>query len=150
MASGPDDAAVRRLVDLFIEGWNAKDGAACARPFAVDADFVNILGLRARGRDLIARGHHEILTTIYRETQISGSVQSIRFVRPDVAVVDVDFTIQGPENGPFRLLKSTAGIVAAREDGGWAIVAFRNMVPFERPAAGPLERSLTGSTANAR
>ena len=150
MSEAADDAAVRHLVDLFTEGWNAKDGAACARPFAADADFVNIMGLRAQGRDLIARGHDEILSTVFREMQISSTVRSVRFIRPDVAVVDVDFTIQGPGGGPFKLLRSTAGIVATKDGDAWSIVAFRNMVPFERPAAGPLERGLMERAAHAR
>src|SRR5690242_6815441 len=150
MHTTSDDAAIRRLVDIFVEGWNAGDGEACARPFAVDADFVNIMGLRARGRDLIARGHGEILSTVYRDTEMKGTVQSIRMVRPDVAVLDVDFLLQSPRPGPFHMLKTTAGIVARKDDGAWWIVAFRNMVPFERPSAGPLEQSLAGSGAEAR
>ena len=38
MSQLSDEAAIRRLVDLFTEGWNAKDGKACARPFAVEAE----------------------------------------------------------------------------------------------------------------
>lgn len=42
-----DDAAIRDLVDAFVAGWNAGDGEACGRPFAIDADFTAITGLRA-------------------------------------------------------------------------------------------------------
>ena len=65
MTNISDEAAIPKLVDAFVAGWNAGDGEACGRPFAADAGFTAITGLRAEGRDLIARGHIEILSTIY-------------------------------------------------------------------------------------
>jgi hypothetical protein len=35
-----------------------------------------------------------------------------------------------------------AGYVATKEGDTWSIALFRNMVPFARPAAGPVEREL--------
>jgi len=146
MTQRDDEAAIHGLVEAFVGGWNAADGAACAAPFASDADFVAITGLKARGRDLIARGHAEILSTVFKGTRLSATVESIRFVRPDVAVADVTFRLQYPDGRPFMPGHypgySSAGIVAAKDEGTWSIIAFRNMVPFERPMAGPLERSM--------
>lgn len=140
MSSEVDEAAIRGLVDSFIEGWNKGDGAACARPFASDADFTNIMGLRAHSRETIARGHEEILSTIYRGSRGSASVHSIRFVRPDVAVVDADLTLQ-TEHGTLAGT-SNASMVAVREGDTWSIVVFHNMIPFQRPTAGPIEHAL--------
>lgn len=150
MTQGADEAAICRLVDLFTEGWNAKKGETCARPFALEADFINIMGLKACGRDLIARGHDEILSTIFRDTRISSTVESLRFIRPDVAVVDVTFTLQAQGKGPLPFTKSSAGLVVTKEGDSRSIVNFRNMIPFERPAAGPLERALNENVAKAK
>jgi uncharacterized protein (TIGR02246 family) len=133
-----DEAAIRKLVDAFVTGWNAGDGEACARPFAVDADFTAITGLRVQGRDLIAQGHAEILSTVYRGTQISAAVNSIKFLRPDVAAADVTLRFEG--KGPFGMEQTSLGLVVTKERGAWSIAVFRNMVPFARPVAGPLER----------
>src|SRR5579864_2203245 len=149
MTEPNDEKAIRGLVDAFVEAWNAHDGAACAEPFAVDADFTAITGLKVRGRDLIARGHNEILSTIYRGTRNSANVQGIRFLRPDVAVVDVIFTLQKENGEPFELRGSSCGMVVTKEGGKWSIAVLRNMIPFERPAAGPLERELTAHTRRA-
>lgn len=147
-----DEAAVQSLVDLFTEGWNTRDGAACARPFAADADFTAITGLKVHGRELIARGHDEILSTVFRGTRLSATVESIRFIRDDVAVADVTFRLLHEDGRPFVLGKypgySTAGLVATKEGDAWSIAVFRNMVPFERPMAGPLERSLMGDATS--
>jgi uncharacterized protein (TIGR02246 family) len=149
MTQVTDEAAIRHLIDAFTEGWNAHDGKACARPFAADADFTNIMGLKAHGRDMIARGHDEILSTVFREARISSTVHSIRFIRPDVAVADVTFKMQSEGGGPFGLRQSQAGLVATKDNNVWSIVVFRNMVPFERPTAGPMEWALALGTGSA-
>ena len=150
MAAVADETAIRGLVDLFAEGWNLKDGKLCARPFAVDADFVNIMGLKAHGQEMIAQGHNEILSTVFRNTSLTAGVDGIRFIRPDVAVVDVTFTLKALGGGPFNLQKSMVGMVVTKEADSWSIISFRNMVPFDRPAAGPLERALTADTPTAQ
>jgi uncharacterized protein (TIGR02246 family) len=138
MTDSGDEAAIRGLVEQLVEGWNAGDGAAYARPFAADADFTNILGFKAHGRDLIARGHAEILSTIYKGIRVAATVEGIRFLRPDVAVADV--ALEYSEGSPTR--RASAGLVATKEADGWSIAVFRNMVPFARPMAGPLDRGL--------
>ena len=139
-----DEKEIGGLVEAFVDGWNAGDGEACAKPFAEDADFVAITGLKAHGRDLIARGHAEILSTVFRGTQLSAAVESIRFVRSDVAVADVTMRLRYGDGRAFMPGQypgySSAGLVVAKDGGRWSIIAFRNLVPFGRPAAGPLEQ----------
>ena len=147
MTRTSDEEAVRALVDAFTVGWNAHDGTACARPFAPDADFTNIMGLTARGRETFARGHDEILSTIFRDTRIASKVERIRFIKPDVAVAEVAFELEGGEL-PFGLMRSSAGLVATKDEDSWSIVVFRNMIPFERPAAGPVERALVENASS--
>jgi len=139
MTTTNDEAAIRELVNAFVNAWNAGDGEAFGQPFAADADFTAIHGLKARGRKMIARGHTKILATIYKGTRIVAVVESIRFLRPDVAVADVTIDSQ---NFPFGLRKTLPLLVVTKESGAWSIAVFRNMVPHERPLAGPLERGL--------
>jgi uncharacterized protein (TIGR02246 family) len=146
MPTSQDEQSIRQLVTAFVHGWNAGDGSACAQPFAPDADFTAITGLKAKGRDMIAKGHNEILSTLYRGSQNSAVVESIRFLRADVALADVSFRFVG-ELRPFGLERTSCGMVCTKENGSWSIAAFRNMVPFARPAAGPLEQQLLASRA---
>lgn len=139
-----DEMAIEGLVQVFVDGWNAGDGTALARPFAVDADFTAITGLKAKGRDVIAKGHNEILATVYRGTVNSGKVETIRFLRPDVAVADVTFRFVG-EIRPFGLQQTSCGLLCTKDDGTWSIAAWRNMVPFARPMAGAVEQQLAAA-----
>jgi uncharacterized protein (TIGR02246 family) len=123
-----DDKAIRELVAAFEQGWNAQDGYACARPFAEHADFTAVTGLRARSKELIARGHVEILSTVFRDTRLSATVNDISYFRHDVAVADVTFRLQPKPELPWLPKFSSCGIVATKEEGAWSI--------------GPLDREL--------
>lgn len=146
MGRGKDEEAIRGLLANFVDGWNAGDGAACARPFAANADFTAVTGARARGRDLIGRGHAEILATVFRGTRLTATVNDIAFLRSDVAAADVTFRIAPMPDKPWLPPYSSCGLVATKEDGSWSIALFRNLVPFGRPTAGPLDRELVDTS----
>ena len=146
MTDRNDENAVRALVAAFEDGWNAADGHACAHPFAENADFTAVNGIRARGRDLIARGHTEILATVFRGTRLAATVNDVTFLRPDVAVADVTLRLTARTEIAWLPKYTSCGIVATKDDGLWSIAVFRNLVPFGRPEAGPLDRELLEAT----
>lgn len=119
-----DEAAIRENVKQMETGWNTKDGALFAKPFAEDADFVVINGMYIKGRTQIAAGHQQIFNTIFKDTTISLAIKQIRFLRPDVAVVHVE----GERRGPTENLnqKAMLTLVMTKEKDGWTIAAFQN------------------------
>ena len=84
--------AVGEPVDLP-HTWNATDSQAFAAPFAPDADFVNVYGMHARGRDAIAQGHEFILRGPYAGSRVAYTVEAVRLLRPDVALAHVGGTV---------------------------------------------------------
>src|SRR5687768_10670602 len=84
-----DERELRGLAQQMWDGWNARSGDAFAAPFADDADYVVVDGMRIKGRGLIAVGHQLLFDTVYRTSQIRGEVESVRSLRPDVALVHV-------------------------------------------------------------
>lgn len=53
--------------------------------------------------------------------------------------------LQTSDGSPHNMLeRALPAFIALKENGVWSIAIFRNMIPFERPPAGPLERSLGG------
>ena len=82
-----DEAAIRAVVAGMEARRNAVDRSGYGAHFAEDADFVVIDGRHARGRAAIAAGHQQIFDTIYRGSRLTMTVESVRLVRPDVAVV---------------------------------------------------------------
>ena len=119
-----DEAAIRENVKQMETGWNTKSGAAFAKPFAEDADYVVINGMYIKGRSIIETAHQRIFDTIYKDTTVTLSVKQIRFLRPDVAVVHVN----ARRNGPTKELQSEGmlTVIMTKEKDGWTIAAFQN------------------------
>lgn len=119
-----DEAAIRENVKCLVDGWNTKSGALFAKPFAEDADYVVINGSYIKGRAVIEAQHQRIFDTIFKDTKLKLDVTSIRFLRPDVAVVHVD----GNRDGPTKELMQAARLtmVMTKEKQGWTIAAFQN------------------------
>jgi uncharacterized protein (TIGR02246 family) len=106
--------------------WNAADSASFAALFAEDADFIHILGGYYTGRAAIEAGHRMIFGTIYKGSSVRYSVEKIRFLRPDVAMVFLRQFLQFQEGGSATELEARPTLVADRIDGSWRIAALQN------------------------
>lgn len=125
-----DAAALRHeasaLVKALEEAWNAGDGAGFAAPFADDADFVNVMGMHARGRDAIAEGHEAILRSIYAGSRVSYTVEAARLLRPEVALVHVYASLDVPGGPMAGRHDARPSLVLTRDGGEWRIASFHN------------------------
>lgn len=121
-----DEAALRLVVQRVQDGWNAHDGKAFAAAFTSDADYVVVNGTRAKGREDIERGHTAIFTTFYKDSRNVATVKSIRFLRPDVAVVHVEWNLEFKVNGETRKGHAMNTMVMTKEGGKWSIAVFQN------------------------
>jgi uncharacterized protein (TIGR02246 family) len=95
------ERVVADLVGGLEKAWNAADGVAFARPFAEDADFVNVRGEHFRTRDAIAKGHQGIFNTIYKGSVVHYQVIAVRAIAPGVLVAHARSTLKAP-TGPSR------------------------------------------------
>lgn len=50
-----DETPLKQRVQQVQDDWNPQDGAAFAAPFAADADYVVVNGMKIEGRDEILR-----------------------------------------------------------------------------------------------
>lgn len=121
-----DEASIRKIVIAVKDGWNAGDGRAFAAPFAEDADYVIVNGMRIKGREIIAAGHQNIFDTIYKNSQIAATIESVRFLRDDVAVAHIEWHLKYRAGNEARESKSMNSMVMTRQGGRWVIAAFHN------------------------
>lgn len=124
--SSTDEAAIQQVVKQVEDGWNAHDGKAFAAPFAADADYVIVNGMKIKGREEIDKGHTAIFTTIYKDSHNVGTVKSTRFLRPDVAVVHVEWNLEFRAGGETRKGRAMNTMVMTKDGGKWSIAAFHN------------------------
>ncbi|HZT21070.1 MAG TPA: SgcJ/EcaC family oxidoreductase [Dongiaceae bacterium] len=146
-----DDArrAIREIVEDLVAAWNRHDAVGFSRRFAPDADFTNVFGMALKGREAIERAHAAIFATIFKDSRLSAQETEIRFVRPDVAAVDVRWTMTGArdldgEDWPDR--RGLLNLLATQEGGAWSIAVSHNM---DLPPAelGQKQAALTARTA---
>ena len=129
-----DSSAIEALVAGLTDAWNGGDARAFSARFAADGSFTNVLGVVAYGREIFELRHAEIFRTIYKGSVLQQSIGRVRFIRPDVAVVDVDAAVTGYLRLPPGVQAASDGalraklqLVVTREDGEWWIAAFHNV-----------------------
>src|SRR6266550_4136173 len=93
------------------------------------------LGDNWDGRAAIEAAHRHIFETIYRGSHASFTLRSIRFLRPDVAVVFSRAHVKFKEGNETREIETRPTIIVAKEQSNWQIVAFQNTRISDVPAA---------------
>lgn len=124
-----DEVAVRQLVTHLTTAWNNHDGVAFGQPFCEDAEYRVIWGNKIKGRDEIAQGHHWLFTHHYANTRMETTIESVRFLCPEVVYIEASFYLQNaqmPDGSPSPFEKTIAGMTAVKANGEWAIATFNN------------------------
>lgn len=106
-----DEADIRAIVATQATSWNAGDGAAYAKDLAPDASFTNIFGMVMYGAASFAERHQHILSTFYTGTTKHHTIRRIRFITPDVAIVDIDNEVRGVTTMPVGIAVPVDGII---------------------------------------
>jgi len=129
-AQTADETAVKALVARYDAAFNAHDTKAFAATFAQDADFTNWVGQAAHGRSEIETFHIPILTLVYKNGVQKITDTQVRFIRPDVAAVDVRSDVTGGktfDGKDLPLVKFLMSWTVTKEpDGQWLIKVMHN------------------------
>jgi len=129
-----DTAAIRAVVQDEITAWDHGDAAAYSRRIATDATFTNIRGQFFTGRAAFQQQHAAIFAGIFQHTTLQQDIVSLRFVTPDVAVVEVLTAVSGVTHARPGMtfdhqgrLRTRLLQVLARQGREWNIVAYHNV-----------------------
>ena len=129
--SEADSAAIREVIEQRRVAWNAEDSDTYAKLLTSDADIVSATGRAAYGRDEVLRLYQEQRAGAYRgATVLSMVVTRIKFVRPDVAVVDAEFEIEGVRGQDGKTIPLVTGLnnfLVVKENGRWLISSIRGI-----------------------
>ncbi len=99
-----------------------------------DVSFTNIFGTVRFGREEFIQRHKEIGKTFFKGTTSKSVITKLRFVRPDVAIVDVSGELSGFQKaypglpvGNDGVLRNKLCLVLVKENGLWWISEFHNI-----------------------
>jgi uncharacterized protein (TIGR02246 family) len=131
-------ASVKSVVASLAENWNRHDMTAFAAAFAENADFVNVIGTHWQGRQEIEAKHTVTHRTIFRNSTLQITEQSVRFLSPSIALAHVSTELKGAESLRERVAPETRRTlmtcVLVKEADRWLITAAHNTdivpVPF--------------------
>ena len=125
-----DRQAIREVMDRFMDAWNRHDAKAFAAVFAEDADFTNWRGTGASGRSKIEEAHAPMFAAAFKNSHQKYTEIKTRFIRPDVAAVDVRWEMTGlmdAQGNPRPDRQGLLSFVMAKDAGRWQIIVMHNL-----------------------
>ncbi len=131
-----DESEITRILGEEASSWNAGDAHGYSRHFSAGGTFTNILGMFFTGRQAFQDKHEEIFRGIYKGTTLEQKIASIRYIRPDVAIVETLASVSGFSKAglPAGIRIDESGCLRVRllqvfvkNSDGWEIATYHNV-----------------------
>lgn len=116
---------VRMVLQSYVAGRQARDLQAVKAVLDPNVDQLTSRGEWRRGLEAATAGMKR--SSKKNPGNRSLKIESVRLLRPDVALADALYTIKGTD-GPDRILWSSFTLVKS-SDGKWRITSIRNQKP---------------------
>lgn len=123
-----DEAVIRELGTRWERAWNSHDMKQLVSLMTDDADFVNVGARHWKGRQQIEAEHTARLDQ-FRDSTWSTRTVTVQFLKPDVALAHVDWTLRGdkdPDGTPRAPRGGLFTWVVVKQGNGWFIRAAQN------------------------
>ena len=123
-AAGSRESAVKKTIDSFFDAFNKHDAHALAANFTEDADFINVLGMTTPARKGVDEHYTTLFADRFKDAHRTYSLQSIRFLTPDVAAVTMDYELSGTKGTNGSVNPPAKGLydwTLVKQNGRWLI-----------------------------
>lgn len=131
-----DKIAIQNIIQEETAAWNKGDAIDYSKHFAKDGTFTNILGLFFTGNEEFELRHEQIFKGVFKGTELTQIIVSLRFVHPDVAILESltfinGFSKDGPPKGTYLdekgRLRTRLLQVMVKEGNEWKIAVYHNV-----------------------
>jgi len=127
--SAEDEQAIRQLAQQYETGWNTHDMDLLGHMRTDDSDFVTVTGEHRKGREASMTQLAEQHRTQFRESTWTNEQVSVQFLGPDIALVHIDWAIEGDRDADDTPRLPRKGIftwVVIKEGREWKLRAAHN------------------------
>ena len=125
-----DEQAIRRIISEETDAFNRHQSSNVNT--TEDFDLVIPPGTYAKaGPELLERRTRDH-AGVCKNARMESSIRGVRFIRPDVAIVDGSFHITGADMNPAP--KGLDTWIAVKENRKWRLTALRRMIPVAEPS----------------
>ncbi len=135
-----EDAAVKQVVAGFSNGWNTHNAHAMCASLADDVQWVSWRGEVSTSREQVEDDHAKLFADLYKNTHRTDAVKSIRYLGPDLALVDDYWTMTGArtrEGADWPYRAGYASFLMAKRGGRWVVIVSHTAdFNAKAPAAG--------------
>jgi uncharacterized protein (TIGR02246 family) len=136
-AAEGEEAAIRKVHADFAAAWNRHDAVGLAAKWTLDGDLINPEGRWSKGKAEVQKNFAEEHAGIFKASTFSNTINSVRFLSPNVAIVDASFEIANatPPNAPPMTQKGLYKSVMVKDGGKWWTASAMAMAPMAPPPA---------------
>jgi len=131
-----DEDMLRARTDEFEQAVSGADAKAIGALFVEDGDLVDPAGVMHHGRTAIEARYQSLFDGRYKGAQANLEIASVRFVRPDLAVIDGTYALTGLKSAEGQDLPALTGMftnVSVKQNGQWMLHCSRPMLPMKAP-----------------
>ena len=135
-AANKEEEGVRKRIQEFQDTFNKHDAKALAAFWTPEGDLINPVGMTATGPAEIEKLIASDLENIIRGAKSTFTIQKIRFLKPDVCVVNMVHDFSGgkaPDGSAMPPGKALVTGVGSKVGTTWMWEAARPMIPFVPP-----------------
>lgn len=111
-------AAIKEVLARFYEGWNTHDADKMVSAYAEDVDHINTYAEWQQGKPAIREAVKKFHAGPGKNSHKTYTIEKIRFIKPDVAVVQVR---------SFSTVGNLGTYVMTKDSGKWLVVSFTNV-----------------------
>jgi uncharacterized protein (TIGR02246 family) len=111
-----EEQAIKQHFKDFEAAWAKHDAKAVSAFYTDDADIVTESGHALVGRDAIEQALTNGFADHLQNSTLTETVQKVRLIKPDVALVDADASLKQGEGEPNKLHILS---VLVKRDGKW-------------------------------
>jgi uncharacterized protein (TIGR02246 family) len=129
-----DEDMIRARTDEFELAVSNGDAKAIGALFVENSDLVDQAGTMHHGRAAIEERYQKLFEGPYKGAQANLEITSVRFVRPDIAIIDGTYELAGMKSAEGQDLPALKGMytnVSVKENGQWMLHCSRPMLPMK-------------------